>query len=164
MVLHYGIKPAKEEIRRLNVEITRLLMFLVDEHVDYYRAIAANFITNPPLAMELQKRWHHASRVSAAICRHLALTSRLVNFSGSVFPGQCKDKDPERGDGVPPPQWLTSELGVTLMSVEYEDAAKPDPQPIPDNKDIEGVVIRDLDVKDNRLVQLMDHLSTFEDS
>ncbi|KAJ7885046.1 hypothetical protein B0H14DRAFT_3431989 [Mycena olivaceomarginata] len=120
-------------------------MFLVDEHVDYYRAIAANFITNPPLAMELQKWWRH--------------TSHLL--------WQCEDsedRDSEYGDGAPPLYWLASELGVTLMSVEYEDTAEPDPQLRPDNKDIEGVVIRDLDVKDNCLVQLMDHLSTFEDS
>jgi hypothetical protein len=49
------------------------------------------------------------------------------------------------------------------MSVEYEDTAKPDPQPRPDDEDVEGVVIRDLDIEDNHLVQLMDHLSTFED-
>jgi hypothetical protein len=55
MVLHYGVKWAKEEIRYFNVKITCLLMFLVDEHVDYYRAIAANIIINPPLSMELQK-------------------------------------------------------------------------------------------------------------
>ncbi|KAJ7175579.1 hypothetical protein C8R46DRAFT_1160840 [Mycena filopes] len=77
MVLHFGIKRAKEEIRRLNVEITRLLTFLVDEHIDYYKAIAATLLVNPRLATELQRRWHHASRVSAAICKRTALTSRL---------------------------------------------------------------------------------------
>ncbi|KAJ7756906.1 hypothetical protein B0H14DRAFT_2245062, partial [Mycena olivaceomarginata] len=84
MVLHYGIKRAKEEIRRLNVEITRLLTFLVDQHVDHYKAIASNLFVNPPLAAELQKRWRHTSRVSATICRRIALTSRLVGFSGSI--------------------------------------------------------------------------------
>ncbi|KAJ7759684.1 hypothetical protein B0H14DRAFT_2634389 [Mycena olivaceomarginata] len=121
MVLHYGIKRAKEEVQRLNVEITRLLTFLVDEHIDYYRAISANIIVNLPLAIELQRRWCHASRISAAICRRIALTSRLVGFSGSIFPGQREDRDPDRGDGVPPPYWLATELGVEQMAVEYEE-------------------------------------------
>ncbi|KAF8195266.1 hypothetical protein K438DRAFT_1469056, partial [Mycena galopus ATCC 62051] len=80
MALHFGIKRAKEEIRRLNVEITRLLTFLIDEHIDYYRAIAANLIVNPSLAAELQTRWRHASQVSSAIGRRIAQTSRLVGF------------------------------------------------------------------------------------
>ncbi|KAJ7859659.1 hypothetical protein B0H14DRAFT_2577086 [Mycena olivaceomarginata] len=98
-------------------------------------------------------------------CCHLS-TPRADIQSGRLL-WQCEDsedRDPEHGDGVPPPYWLASELSVTLMSVEYEDTAEPDPQPRLDDKDIEGVVIRDLDVKDNCLVQLMDHLSTFEDS
>ncbi|KAJ6472630.1 hypothetical protein C8R45DRAFT_835959, partial [Mycena sanguinolenta] len=103
MVLHFGVKRAKEEIQPLNVEITRLVTFLVDEHIDYCRAIAANLIINPALATELQKRWNHASRVSAAICRRIAQTSRLIGFSGTVFPGQHVDSNPDRGEGVPAP-------------------------------------------------------------
>jgi hypothetical protein len=166
MVLHYGIKRAKEEVQRLNVEITRLLTFLVDEHIDYYRAISANIIVNPPLAIELQRRWRHASRISAAICRRIALTSRLVGFSGSIFPGQREDRDPDRGDGVPPPYWLATELGVEQMAVEYEEVVDSDADLIPalDNDEDLGLVIRELEVDEDHIVQLMDHLSTFDDS
>ncbi|KAJ7318180.1 hypothetical protein DFH08DRAFT_714989 [Mycena albidolilacea] len=166
MVLHFGIRRAKEEIRRLNVEITRLLTFLVDEHVDYYRAIAANLIINPPLATELHRRWRHASCVSAAICRRIAQTSRLVGFSGTIFPGQREDRDPDRGEGIPPPYWLASELGVVVVSVEYEEGMDPGPDSSPTNDDDDSaeVVIRELDVEEDDIVQLMDHLSTFDDS
>ncbi|KAJ7853298.1 hypothetical protein B0H14DRAFT_2354415, partial [Mycena olivaceomarginata] len=165
MVLHYGIKRAKEEVRRLNVEIKRLLTFLIDEHVDYYRAISANLIVNPPLATELQKRWRHACRVSGSICRRIALTSRLVGFSGSIFPGTREGRDPTLRDGVPPPSWLATELGVVLMDVEYEEAVDPDACVIPpDDDDGSELVVRELDVDEDNLVQLMDHLSTFEDS
>ncbi|KAJ7175613.1 hypothetical protein C8R46DRAFT_1030650 [Mycena filopes] len=159
MVLHFGIKRAKEEIRRLNVEITRLLTFLVDEHIDYYKAIAATLLVNPRLATELQRRWRHASRVSAAICKRTALTSRLVGFSGSIFPGQRQDCDPNLGDGVPPPYWLATQLGVTTMAVEYED---PDPTVL-DDDDESGLVLRGLDVEEDSIVDLMDHLNTFDD-
>jgi hypothetical protein len=166
MVLHFGIKRAKEEIRRLNVEITRLLTFLVDEHIHYYKAISANIIVDPPLATELQKRWLCASRASAAICKRIALTSRLVGFSGSIFPGQREDLDPDHGDGVPPPYWLATELGVMQMSVEYEEVGELNPGSTlsSDEDDDSGLVVRELEVDEDHIVLLMDHLSTFDDS
>ncbi|KAJ7040517.1 hypothetical protein C8F04DRAFT_1253819 [Mycena alexandri] len=165
MVLYFGIKRAKEEIRRLNVEITRLLTFLVDEHVDYYRAIATNLITNPPLAAELQRRWRRASRISAAICKRIKQTSNLVGFSGTIFPGQREDRDPNLGDGVPPPYWLAQQLGVTTMAVYYEEV--PDGEAGSERhlqaEDDSEPVIRVLDVEEDNIAELMDHLSTFDD-
>ncbi|KAJ7798852.1 hypothetical protein B0H14DRAFT_3492174 [Mycena olivaceomarginata] len=165
MVLHFGIKRAKEEVHRLNVEIVCLLTYLIDEHVDYHRAIATNIIVNPPLTMELQRRWHHASRISASICRRIAQTSKLVGFSGTVFPGQREGRDPNLGDGIRPPSWLATELGVVLMEVEYEEGVDSDvgSRPTEDDNDSE-LVVRELDVDEDNIVQLMDHLSTFDDS
>ncbi|KAJ6594081.1 hypothetical protein B0H19DRAFT_919089, partial [Mycena capillaripes] len=163
MVLHYGIKRAKEEVRCLNVEITRLLTYLVDEHIDYYKAIAANIIVNPPLAAELQRQWCHASRISAIICRRIGLTSRLLGFSGSILPGQREGRDPDCGDGVPPPYWLATELGVEQLAVEYEEVDEGS-QRASNNDDDSGLVIRELEVDEDHIVQLMDHLSTFNDS
>ncbi|KAJ7192578.1 hypothetical protein GGX14DRAFT_379958 [Mycena pura] len=166
-VLHFGIKGAKGEIRRLNVEITRLLTSLVDEHTDYYRAISATIIENPPLATELQRRWRHASRISTAICRRIALTSRLVGFSGSIFPGQREGRDPDRGEGVPPPSWLATELGVEQTTVEYEEAHERneeahernvEPIPASPNDEDSGLVVSELELNADDVVQLMDHL------
>ncbi|KAJ7692021.1 hypothetical protein B0H14DRAFT_3531662 [Mycena olivaceomarginata] len=167
MVLHFGIKRAKEEICRLNVEIKRLLTYLVDEHVDYYRAVAANIIVNPPLAIELQRRWRHSSRISATICKRIMQTSRLVGFSGTIFPGQRENRDPNLGNNVPPPAWLATELGVTLMEVEYEEGDVDQHAAAScaaDNDNDADLVVRELDVDEDNIVQLMDHLSTFNDS
>ncbi|KAJ6521710.1 hypothetical protein B0H19DRAFT_973878 [Mycena capillaripes] len=163
MVLHFGIKRAKEEVRRLNVEITRLLTYLVDEHVDFYRAIAANIIVNLPLATELQRRWRHTSRVSTAIARRIAQTSKLVGFSGTIFPGQRENRDPTLGDGIPPPYWLRTELRVMLMEVEYDESVDLNASSRPTDDDSE-LVVRELDVDEDNIVRLMDHLSTFDDS
>ncbi|KAJ6624401.1 hypothetical protein B0H10DRAFT_2212814 [Mycena sp. CBHHK59/15] len=110
-VLYFGIKRAKEEIRRLNVEISRLITSMVDEHVDYYRAIQATLPIDPPLAAELQRRSLHASTISASICRRLRLTSRLTGFSGNLFPGEREGRDPDLGAGVPPLIGLHPHLG-----------------------------------------------------
>ncbi|KAJ7683509.1 hypothetical protein B0H14DRAFT_3535114 [Mycena olivaceomarginata] len=51
--LYFGILHGKEEIQRLNVEISHLLTFMIDEHVDYYRAIQDFHLTDPNLMREL---------------------------------------------------------------------------------------------------------------
>ncbi|KAJ6544875.1 hypothetical protein DFH09DRAFT_1088411 [Mycena vulgaris] len=121
MVLYYGIKRAKEEIQRLNVEICRLITSMVDEHVDYYRAIASTIIHDPPLATLLSERWQHTTRISTAICKRLTLTSQLVGFSWNLFPGEREGRDPSLNDAIPPPLWLARVLHVTQMVVEYEE-------------------------------------------
>ncbi|KAJ7279762.1 hypothetical protein C8J57DRAFT_1434098 [Mycena rebaudengoi] len=136
MVLYFGIKRAKEEICRLNVEIRRKITSMVDEHVDFYWAITGNITVNPALAVELQKRWFHAARISTSICKRLVSTSRLVGFSGSVFPG---------------------------IVVEYEDQEM-DLEPKYNERDESDLVIRELDIDEDNLVELMEHLSTFDDS
>ncbi|KAJ6608007.1 hypothetical protein B0H10DRAFT_1955757 [Mycena sp. CBHHK59/15] len=119
MVLHFGIKRAKEEVRRLNVEITRLLAYLVDKHINYYRAITANIINSSGAGTKLS---HQRS-----ICQTHVQTSRLVGFSGTIFPDQREDRDPTLGNGIPPPYWLATELRIVLMEVEYDEGADPNP-------------------------------------
>jgi hypothetical protein len=51
--LYFGIKRAHEEIMQLNVEIKRLLTFMRDTHIDYYRAVSANMIVDCPIARQL---------------------------------------------------------------------------------------------------------------
>ncbi|KAJ7102688.1 hypothetical protein C8R43DRAFT_857483, partial [Mycena crocata] len=83
-VLYYGLKRSKEEIVRLNIEMCRLITSMLDEHVDYSRAISSTIVTDPPLAALLAEQQLHASRISASICRRLALMSKLTGFSGSL--------------------------------------------------------------------------------
>ncbi|KAJ7891037.1 hypothetical protein B0H13DRAFT_2530301 [Mycena leptocephala] len=129
----------------------RILLPALECH--YYKAIVANIIVNPPLATEL-------------ICKRMALTSRLVSFSGSIFPGQREERDPNLSDGVPPPFWLATELGVVQMAVEYDEGVdlNPSSTPISDDDDDSGLVVKELEVDEDHIVQLMDHLSTFDDS
>ncbi|KAJ6481138.1 hypothetical protein C8R45DRAFT_1054313 [Mycena sanguinolenta] len=96
--LYFGILRAKEEIQRLNVEITRLLTFMLDEHVDYYIAIQQNILQNPNLAHELSDRWAHQARINESIAERLVKTSRLPAFSGRLFPGEQVAVDVEEDD------------------------------------------------------------------
>ncbi|KAJ6493883.1 hypothetical protein DFH09DRAFT_1104346 [Mycena vulgaris] len=76
MVLYFGIKRAKEEIRHLNVEIQRLVMFMADDHVDYIRAIRSNVMVAPHLAHELSQQWLHCTRI------HESIVSKPIKGAG----------------------------------------------------------------------------------
>ena len=56
---YFGIKHAKEEICRLNVEIRHLLTFLYDDYVNHYCAVTTHIIINPPLASEVSAQWSY---------------------------------------------------------------------------------------------------------
>ncbi|KAJ6616882.1 hypothetical protein B0H10DRAFT_1798466 [Mycena sp. CBHHK59/15] len=80
-VLHFGIVRSKEEKTRCNVEIRRLVTSMVNNHVDQYRAIAANMVIAPELARELSRRWIVRNRINTAIAKRLAQASRLPGFT-----------------------------------------------------------------------------------
>ncbi|KAJ7473498.1 hypothetical protein FB451DRAFT_1133999 [Mycena latifolia] len=87
MRLYFGIKRSKEEITRLNVEIRRLLTFMIDDHIDYYMCIQA-CLTNTAhfsLARELSTQWEYRSNINQAIVERLVKASRLVGFTGSLY-------------------------------------------------------------------------------
>ena len=88
MVVYFKIKDVKEEIICLNVEIWHLLTFLYDDHVDHYRAINTNLITDPTLAFELSTWLEYWNRIHEEIVKRLLQTSKLPGFSGSLFHGE----------------------------------------------------------------------------
>ena len=127
-VMYFGLKRAKEEIRRLNVEIRRLLTFLYDDYVDHYLAVSRHIMTDPSLAHEISLRWSYRQRLHEVIVKRLIQTSKLPGFSGSLFHGERIGRDPSRNANIPPPPWVTEHLGITEVVVEYEEA---DEEPLP---------------------------------
>ncbi|KAJ6612566.1 hypothetical protein B0H10DRAFT_2165535 [Mycena sp. CBHHK59/15] len=90
VLLYFGIKCSKEEIWQLNIEITRLIIFMIDEHIDYYRAIFYNYLTDPDLTHELSKRWTYHAKINESVVEHLVKASRLPGFMGTLFPGSVR--------------------------------------------------------------------------
>lgn len=136
MTLYFSIKRAHEEVQRLNVEIRRLITFMVDEHVDYYHAIANTLFVDPPLASYLSRKWEHNNETATSIAHRLHQTSKLVGFSGSLEPGQRVGRASTRWASVPLPDWAIAiriEQGTLRPSGEEESAAQGD-------VDVEAVV------------------------
>ncbi|KAJ6552543.1 hypothetical protein B0H10DRAFT_2229907 [Mycena sp. CBHHK59/15] len=150
MVLYFGIKRAKEEIRRLNVEIVRLLSFMVDEHVDYVRAIRNHIMVAPDLAHELSQQWMQRTRINESIVFKLLKTSHLPGFSGSMFPANRVGRDESLNANETLPVWATHHLGLTRETVEYDE---------PDSDDD---IPRELEGADEHMVDLMERLTTID--
>lgn len=153
-VMYFGLKRAKEEICRLNVEIQRLLTFLYDDYVDHYRAVSKNVMTNPSLAHEISTRWCYRQGLHEVIVKRLILTSKLPGFSGSLFHGERKGRDPSLKANIPPPPWVTGLLGISEAVVEYEEALVTDPHTIP----VADVDV-DTDVDTDIFVELLENLA-----
>ncbi|KAJ7190070.1 hypothetical protein GGX14DRAFT_382593 [Mycena pura] len=146
-LLYFGIKSAVAEIRRLNVEISRIITFGIDEHVDFYRAIAATSLVEPHLAHELSERLKYKSRIYKSIAKRLVKTSRLPGFSGSLLPGERLGRDPSLNIDYPLPSWAMNTFGLSFVVVEFEDDNDDDDTP----RELNG-----LDLE--HMIQLMDNL------
>lgn len=106
MGLYFNIKRAKEEIARLNIEVNRLLTFMLDEHADFYHAIRTRLITNPPIAHELSLRWKGRDAVHMDMAARLHSLTTLDGYSGTLCIGARVGRDPGLMRGIPLPSWV----------------------------------------------------------
>jgi hypothetical protein len=150
--LYFGIKRAHEEVARLNVEIKRLLTFMLNTHVDYYCAICANIIVDRTVAQQLSIEWEHQDRVNESIVIRLVQASRLPGFSGSLSFGTRKidDRDPTLNVGVPLPGW------ASLIYPQGLNSAHPVTDPEEDE------IPRELDIDTELVVQFVERINILE--
>ncbi|KAL0566356.1 hypothetical protein V5O48_015664 [Marasmius crinis-equi] len=127
MRLHFGLKRAREEIGRLNVEISRLLTFMIDEHADYHHAIAqAHDAGQLDLAAELERRRCVSVEINGHIAIRLVQTSELEGFTGTLVPGRRKGRDPHITDSAPLAPWAPIVLGLTRTEQGYQSSTPQD--------------------------------------
>lgn len=150
MLLYFGIKRAKEEIQRLNVEIRCLITFMIDDHVDYVKAIQAQIspsIADLPLVHELSRQWEHRSNINRSITERLVKTSRLISFTGSLLPGEREGHEAGLSDDAPLPTWAVDTLGLMQVIIDYEEG-----------NDAQDTAREFNDVDDDLLEHVMDQL------
>jgi hypothetical protein len=128
MNLYFGIKRAKEEILHLNIEIRRLVTFMIDDHRDFYRAVAANILQDPHLASELSHQWKYRQAIHAKIVSRLHQTSRLKGFTGTLLPSVREGCDAEvmGVGGLPGWAHIIFEHVETYDEVEFGDTGNND--------------------------------------
>jgi hypothetical protein len=125
--LYFRIKQAKTEITRLNVEIRRILTYMIDDHIDYFQAIAAAVMTNAPLAQELSSKWLYHQHVNKEIAHSLLRTSQLPGFTGTLIPGSRLGRGSSDGynpDHIPLPSWVKDVLGLSYTVVDVADGSE----------------------------------------
>lgn len=159
MGYYFGMKRAREEIVRLNVEINRLLTFMVDSHVDYYRAVQANIVQNPSLAHILSLEWQHQDRIHESIMQRLAETSKLPGFTGTLSFGVRVNRDKALNMGIPLPSWMLVENPVdTVDMTQNMDIDGRRASSVENDDDLD--IPRELDVGTDALVEFIDRISS----
>ncbi|KAK1225156.1 hypothetical protein PQX77_011912 [Marasmius sp. AFHP31] len=147
MRLYFGLKRAREEITRLNVEIRRLISFMIDEHADHFHARERESIAgNDLLADEIDERMVVMVELDGHIAIRLVQTSELEGFSGTLVPGRRTDRDPAITDSAPLPAWATIVLGLTRTGGSYHSGSNPTnvsdilPEYEGDETDVDGLL------------------------
>ncbi|KAH7903213.1 hypothetical protein BJ138DRAFT_1020992, partial [Hygrophoropsis aurantiaca] len=84
---YFDLQRAKEEIKRCNVEILRLLTKIYDDEYDIPAAIAVLEMESPSLATELKTRWEYLRGVNAMHLARIQQTQALKGYTGPFEPG-----------------------------------------------------------------------------
>ena len=128
MSYYFGIKRAHEEIIQLNVEITHLLTFMFDTHVDYYHAIQCYIIEDPPLARSLSHQWQYQDHINESVVFKLIQASQLRGFTGTLSIGSRVGRDTTLSANVPHPHWvfLIQSANVVGHHTGHEDGVEPE--------------------------------------
>ena len=156
---YFGIKRAREEIVRLNVEITRLLTFMYDTHVDYYCAVQRYMIEDPPFARSLSRQWQYQDRINESVVHKLVQASQLHGFTGKLSISSRIGRDTTLSMDVPVPHWasLIGPMNITLSSDSC--ASHRDGEEVDITVD-EDDIPREVNVDTELVVQLIERLST----
>lgn len=95
--IYFKLLRAEEEVRRLNIEIRRLITFICDYHKKTSKIIAELAQSNPKLGHQLQKRVRLRKQHDVNHLRRLRQLSLMGGFTGSFHLGK-QAGDGEDGD------------------------------------------------------------------
>ena len=156
MSYYFGIKRAHKEVIHLNIEITCLLTFMFDSHVDYYLAIQRYIIEDPPLAHSLSCQWQYQDHINESVVGKLIQASLLHGFTGTLSIGSHIGHDATLSADVLQPHWvfLIQSENVVGHHAGYKDGGKS--EIAIDEDDIPC----ELNVDTDLVVQLVERLST----
>ncbi|KAK7051165.1 hypothetical protein VNI00_004665 [Paramarasmius palmivorus] len=116
MRLHFSIRRAEEERVRLNVELKRLITFMLDDHADYWHAISFPHSTHSPdFIAELRRQHEQRLIIHSRIAERLLQTSKLLGFTGELTPGQHVGRDESITALAPLPNWAETILGLRRL-------------------------------------------------
>ena len=120
---YFGIKHAHEEILWLNIEITCLLTFMYNTHVDYHLAIQCYKTKDPPLATSLTQQWQYEDHINESVVLKLIQTSKLHGFTEFLTIGSRIGCHTALSFDVPLPCWasLIQSTSTLLSGGDWTD-------------------------------------------
>lgn len=154
MNLYFGIKRAEEEILRLNVEIRRLVTFMIDDHRDYHSTISTHISVDPGLASELSYQLQHRDRIHTQIARRLHQTSQLKGFTGTLLPGTREGSDGTFEDEKRLPQWAEDIFGLVETYDEVGEEEDEFPKEVVADSDLVIKLLENISLSDEPEVDI----------
>ncbi|KAJ7743274.1 hypothetical protein DFH07DRAFT_964218 [Mycena maculata] len=134
---------------------------MVDDHVDYWHVIASTLLTDPALAHMLQREWRYRTRINTSVAAHIAKTSKLAAFTGSLIPSEHEGRDSRLRNGIPMPSWLEDILGLQVVDVEYKEVDDPDSLPEAERRHyVANGLAHEAEFEEDLVIQLMENLGT----
>lgn len=103
-------------------------------------------MTKPSLAHEISARWCYRWQLHEVIVKRLIQTSKLSGFTGHLFHGEFKGRDPSLNEDIPPLSWVTDLLGINEVVVEYKEPLVTD-------------LATDVDADTDVFIELLDNLA-----
>ncbi|KAH7903091.1 hypothetical protein BJ138DRAFT_1021161 [Hygrophoropsis aurantiaca] len=98
---YYDLQRSKEEIKRCNVEILRLLTKIRDDEIDIPRAITELDTSCPALATQLRARWKYLRAVNAIHIARIRQIQALPGYTGPMEPGTRVGREPKTSGSCP---------------------------------------------------------------
>jgi hypothetical protein len=148
MRLYFGIKRAREEIKRLNVEIRRQVTYMFDEELLYSSVAKSPLARSNPLARHIFNERQYQAMIYCDVTWYLWKTSQLPNFSGDLSPGIRQGSAQNSGPDAPPAMWMSYLRGQVLNRQALE------------HKSIQVPLVSE--EEENIVVNYFEHLSTNE--
>ncbi|KAI6124642.1 hypothetical protein EV401DRAFT_2068853 [Pisolithus croceorrhizus] len=98
---YFRVCHAEEEIKRLNVEVRRIITYLCDEDRYLKACIAQLQVSHPPLAYQAQLHHNVRARFTNHHLRLLTEIANLCGFTGTTVAGKSTKMEPGDSAGEP---------------------------------------------------------------
>lgn len=128
MDMYFKTQRAKEEIRRLNIEIRRVITYIRDEDIFLRAQESAVRLTDPLLAHQIHLYQNERGRFNEAHMQCFRATAKLHGFSGSLHPGTAitaGSAPPPQTTPVPHSQPDIDPAHADVMLIDSSPAAQP---------------------------------------
>ena len=128
LFFYFKLLRAEEEVRRLNIEIRRLITFISDYHKKTSEISEELTRTNAKLGHQLRKQMRLRKRHDINHLHRLRQLGQLEGFSGFIYTGQAEGEGGDNIDSILEAlgEWDGASTSSSDDELDYESAVNVD--------------------------------------